>query len=813
MESQIKLENKKLVYAQEDYFFRCQICGLIPFIGIDYQNKKIYIEKKCENNHISKTEINTYLKSLNSFKFKCFNCDKQKNDLYFWPEINKFFCNSCKQNNPEKCINIKKIDSICQKSFIDFSCYCLKCEKNQCIYCNCNHEKEKRYYNSCIINSNEVQFFKNNLSKAKELLKRIERVSLTLSNQIHEKLSCLEKSIDEFKEKNNSLILLCEKIIKCYENHVSTKNINYQVIHNVRNVLNFKLNLKSSTSIHEHIDIIKNFLILENSKLNIELKVYKDSKLNNPHFQNKNSKIKNNNNLNNKNIDSLYLKHFLNNNNNDISYKISIPIVNSKVQTSNSYNFDLNSQQSKCQETISPLIYNFFEKEVNKKNLFSSQEQKNLNNESINNRCFTFKFDKKKNNLFKSYDKNLEIQNYFLSFETKKTNENSNNKNEEEFFDTNTTKESNKLNQNILNSISSLEELRNEYQNNNSEIPETIENEIKKLNLIKEKEIESQNSNINSIIDKEIEKINLIKEKEQSQTLLSDFQTESQTNNIKIKETIEKEIEKLNLIKEKEKTDKNIIKVVTKNNINENMNNPLDKINETKEKSAETISITSESGSELLENKIKMIQLKKPKIKIENKKKVEIPKEKKKNIFKISKTQNYQDLLLKEIFEKYPTVNEKDKNISIVYNYLYDDNSFYSGEMNMLTKEREGRGILIDPDGSYRIGYFHKDNQEKYGIWHYVDKLFYYEGEFYNDLQQGYGECYWDNGDCFFGLFHNSDLINGDYHYNNGTIYRGAFKNGKKNGIGQVFDPVKNIWEDKEFKNDILIDNKKRGGK
>ena len=200
MESQIKLENKKLVYAQEDYFFRCQICGLIPFIGIDYQNKKIYIEKKCENNHISKTEINTYLKSLNSFKFKCFNCDKQKNDLYFWPEINKFFCNSCKQNNPEKCINIKKIDSICQKSLIDFSCYCLKCEKNQCIYCNCNHEKEKRYYNSCIINSNEVQFFKNNLSKAKELLKRIEKISLKVFKHIHEDFKLFEKNINEFKE-------------------------------------------------------------------------------------------------------------------------------------------------------------------------------------------------------------------------------------------------------------------------------------------------------------------------------------------------------------------------------------------------------------------------------------------------------------------------------------------------------------------------------------------------------------------------------------------------------------------------------------
>ena len=65
-------------------------------------------------------------------------------------------------------------------------------------------------------------------------------------------------------------------------------------------------------------------------------------------------------------------------------------------------------------------------------------------------------------------------------------------------------------------------------------------------------------------------------------------------------------------------------------------------------------------------------------IKIENKKKLEIPKEKKKKIFKISKTQNYQDLSLKEIFEKYPQINEKDKTISIVYNYLFNDNSFYS---------------------------------------------------------------------------------------------------------------------------------------
>ena len=33
----------------------------------------------------------------------------------------------------------------------------------------------------------------------------------------------------------------------------------------------------------------------------------------------------------------------------------------------------------------------------------------------------------------------------------------------------------------------------------------------------------------------------------------------------------------------------------------------------------------------------------------------------------------------------------------------------------------------------------------------------------------------------------------------------------EKNDFGKIYNLLKNIWEDKEFKNDILIDNKKRG--
>ncbi len=809
MESKKNIENKRLIYDGEDSFFRCEICGLMSLIGIDYQNKKIYIEKKCENNHISKTEINTYLKLLNSFEFKCFNCNKQKYDLYFWPQINKFYCNSCKPNNPEKSINIKKFDSICQKSLIDYSCYCLKCEKNQCIYCICKHEKEKKFFNSCIINFNEIQFFKNNLSKAKELLKRIEKNSLKLFKHIHEDFKLFEKNINEFKEKNDTLIRLCEKIIKCYENHVSNKNINYQVIQNVRNVLNFKLNLKSSNSIHEHFEIIKNFLILENSKLNIEIRFDNESKLNNLHFEKKNFKI--NNNSQNK----IYLSNFINNNEISENNYNSRIFRNSNLQSpySNiSNSIELNNHvKNKFHETISPLIFNFFE---NKKIDDSNQEKKQLNNENIEEKIPIFKLYKNKHNFIKKYDKNLKIENYILSYST------SNEKNNiyENCLQIN-KKIDNQKNVN-LNNISCLEELDNENKNN-SKINETIEKEIKRLNLMKEMEkeklsleqiqkeleIENHNANINYIIDKEIKKIKLIKEKEQLENIISEHQLETEKNNLEIKETIEKEIEKLNKIKGREKEENKLIEIKNEQQNEKNIKNNNDStLNLIKEKSLETISFSSES--ELLESKVKIVQLKKVTI---NSKSIKPPNKEKENIFKISKVNNKEDLLLKEIFKKYPRINEKDKNISIVHNYLYDDNSFYSGEMNVLTKEREGRGILIDPDGSYRIGYFHHNNQEKNGIWHYVDEGFYYEGEFNNNLQQGYGECYWDNEDYFSGLFHKSNLINGDYHFNNGTIYRGSFKNGKKNGFGKIYNPLKNIWEEKEFKNDIIVGDKKKG--
>ena len=755
MDSTFKIEKDNILTFKEDSIFRCQKCGLISFIGIDIKDDKILIEKKCENSHFSKTEIDKFLNSFNSnlYEFKCYNCNKQKIDLYYWPDSKKFFCNNCKYNIPEKSINIKKFDSMCKNNLIDYSGFCLKCEKNQCIYCNCPHDKEKKYYNSCIITNNEINNIKINLNKGKEFIETINKVVINFYKKTFKGLIQLEENINKFKERNYCLIKLCEKIMNCYDHHVLNKNINYQIIQNVRNVLKFKLITKPS--IYDVFNILNNYSILENSQLTIDdsSNYYdKNSYLN---LQEINSNIynKENNKLNE--INNLSLT--------------CMKIINSKSALNSFKNHKNN-------------IFNVYsESKDNKKNSkFNLYGQKNFKLINLNN------------------ENNISIYSHSNYGETeKKSNENS--------IKFNMKKDlNNSINENIKINENQNISKNKDYKNLNLQI-ETINFSYPKIT-------NSNNSIIEFIenIDDEIIEIS-------SQTNNNFFSEKDEINTSIINKNIEE--------KESNKDENN--------NKKENNNNKV---------LYETISISSDS--ECVEQKIKNIKLKRPIIKKEKTKEkikekensdinsnlssnskesfsenktetfnqnIEISKSKKKKIFKITKTLKNIKLTLLEIFKTYPSeTTEKNKNIKIVYNYLYKDNSFYSGEMNLITKEREGRGILIDPDGSYRIGYFHNNLQEKKGIWHYVDKLFYYEGEFFEDLQQGFGKCYWDNGDYFFGYFYDSCLINGDYHYKDGTIYSGGFKNGKKNGIGKVYDPVYNVWEDIEFKNDVVVEKKKK---
>ena len=167
--------------------------------------------------------------------------------------------------------------------------------------------------------------------------------------------------------------------------------------------------------------------------------------------------------------------------------------------------------------------------------------------------------------------------------------------------------------------------------------------------------------------------------------------------------------------------------------------------------------------------------------------------------------------ILENIFQEYPEINfDENSNKKIVFNKLYKSkNYFYSGEINLKTQQREGRGITIFTNGDYRIGYFHKDKQINKGIFYLNDQQSYYEGEFDNDLQDGYGELYWNDKEYFFGKFNKSEMSCGIFYYANGSIYKGYFKHGKKNGLGDYFDPQKKEWSiGLEYKNDSIVKKK-----
>ena len=135
------------------------------------------------------------------------------------------------------------------------------------------------------------------------------------AKNIYEKcLQTLNNDIKIFRENNQSLIYLYEKILDCYIYHKENKNLNYQIIENVKNILKFK-DFQKKPSIHEFFDL-SNYLILDNIKFS-------------------NNKKENENQISKKNIiDSLLKKNSLNTNY-TIKNILNNNIIKPQIQISN----------------------------------------------------------------------------------------------------------------------------------------------------------------------------------------------------------------------------------------------------------------------------------------------------------------------------------------------------------------------------------------------------------------------------------------------------------------------------------------------
>jgi len=177
-----------------------------------------------------------YMKKYNNFsisKERCSNCGKtqkeSKGDFFYCSICRIFICNSCQINhNGDKHLitNIRRYDSLCTKHSNLYSAYCTKCKHNLCVYSIKKHRSHE------LINLNELYYSKQLKFRLKEemdnIVNKIKDLDIIKENIVSE--------INKLKESTKFEMELIKILIKSYEYEESQKNLNYNVIQNLKNI-------------------------------------------------------------------------------------------------------------------------------------------------------------------------------------------------------------------------------------------------------------------------------------------------------------------------------------------------------------------------------------------------------------------------------------------------------------------------------------------------------------------------------------------------------------------------------------------------
>jgi len=266
----------------------------------------------CENKHITKNIlINQFnkLQEIDYSKIICQKCEQKRsesfnNDFNYCCECKISLCPLCKctHDNNHNLINYNDIWYKCNIHNEKYYCYCNKCRRNICMKCENNHKEHKLiYYGKLIIEDNKIKRFMEEIKKEIELF----------NNDIKEIINKYNKIIEYMEEYYNVI----DGVIK---NYINNKNINYQILININNIVNNNNIFNDIKRINKNRNKYYDLFIIYN-------KIYNDKRnnkndINKRNNDNKNSSINNkNNHISNKNNDNR--NSCINNKNNHISNK------------------------------------------------------------------------------------------------------------------------------------------------------------------------------------------------------------------------------------------------------------------------------------------------------------------------------------------------------------------------------------------------------------------------------------------------------------------------------------------------------------
>ena len=261
---------------------RCPKCFLIPSIKIYEEDNKLKLNFICPNNH----EFNELFESLynkskidiENIQCKICNNKKLKNKFYLCNECNNFYCKKCKkEHNKEKnhlCININKCDSVCKIHNKDLLGYCEEHKKNYCNYCTDNQHDFKRYK---FIYDEEMNNYLNIIKKYEDKIKNNNQKLNLFAKKIEDLLETIKNLIKNSQINESIEINFQKEIINTYKYMKEQKNLNYQIIENVRNIMKMPIKTELNKNIMNIIN--KNEILIENfiDEIKLELGILKEN--------------------------------------------------------------------------------------------------------------------------------------------------------------------------------------------------------------------------------------------------------------------------------------------------------------------------------------------------------------------------------------------------------------------------------------------------------------------------------------------------------------------------------------------------------
>ncbi|OMJ73160.1 hypothetical protein SteCoe_28230 [Stentor coeruleus] len=143
------------------------------------------------------------------------------------------------------------------------------------------------------------------------------------------------------------------------------------------------------------------------------------------------------------------------------------------------------------------------------------------------------------------------------------------------------------------------------------------------------------------------------------------------------------------------------------------------------------------------------------------------------------------------------------KNLRFIPSTELAEGGFYEGQWDIILQSQEGSGVMLYPDDSKFIGYFHDGKRNHQGRHIKMDGDI-YEGEFNDNYMQGKGILYRNNGIVYTGDFEkNLESGYGTIEQFGKVIYVGSFLNGMKHGKGKLTLADGNVYEG-EFKSNTM---------